>query len=138
MGRNRWMGYLVERVGCMSVLYILSNWSHSVSDPQRFSKYFSVTTSLPDCFSSLLLYDLSLFYAHNCHIFKVHWLQIQAFVLNDQEQYCSEHSYTEFSVEIISVLLGVYLGRELLGCVVSLCLPFWETVKSFSILTALF
>ena len=35
-------------------------------------------------------------------------------------------------MDVFSFLLGVYLGAELLGHVVTLCLIFWEIVRLFS------
>ena len=39
---------------------------------------------------------------------------------------------------LFSVLLGIYIGVELLGCTVILCLTFWRTNKIFSTASTLF
>ena len=59
------------------------------------------------------------------------WWSLGLFLLSGYGKWCYEHSWTGFCVDKLSLLLGLYLGVESLGHMVTLCLAFWATSELF-------
>ena len=108
----------------MLLLSLRIMWSRASIWWSLLFHYSLLLNNIPLCGSSISIYP----FIHSFIDGQLGYFHFSAILNNVAMSTCVQ----DFVQHMFSVFLDIYLGVELLGCMVPLCLAFWVTARLFS------